>query len=619
MGKVEYDIREVPLDKRIQAGQRYRKPLYYAAQAATWVFDAYFVVRLGLLIGAAQRTWQMWLMILVEWIFARTPRQNQLLNIATGYNTQSPRKRLRLRGNESLPRVDVLIPCCGEPLDVILDTVRAACTLDYPTSQFRVLLLDDGGSAALKHATQELRSTYSHLSYNTRGAHSGRVFAKSGNLNYALFSLQEDFQPEYCAILDADCLPAPEFLRATLPHLLQNPQAALLTTRQYYYNLPTGDALSQSRIHFYACENADLDTQGIAIDAGSGALFRRQAILDVGGYPTFSFSEDWQLSLVLHGFGYQTLQVEEPLQFGLVPTSLQGHIAQRNRWNIGHAQQLQALFPPMSKSLPRRLQWDIAGNGMGIVLGLVGLFVGYLAVPVLVLSPRVLPLSSEWEGKVQIILALLHVGLSWLYAWLQMASTGFRVSLFSHLENSWLAGAQLYAIVKFYCFSSKPNGSFVTGSSINAWNRSTTLSAYSKVFRDALGNGVIFGICCFLVTVGAMILSIPRLWGMDESYAEDTDARDMVARKMSSLLWPPLLHIIYLASTNLWVPVACLLSPPRWPARATKLVETERGILFPPDEVRRDVLYQELFSPLSSVTSVVVAVLLIGILVTALL
>jgi cellulose synthase/poly-beta-1,6-N-acetylglucosamine synthase-like glycosyltransferase len=318
--------------------------------------------------------------------------------------------------------------------------------MDYPSAQFRILLLDDGGSTPLKEAIEELQFTYRNLTYHTRGSHPGKVFAKAGNLNYAIFSLQEGFQPEYCAILDADCIPASVFLRATLPHLLVNPQAALLTTRQYYYNLPNGDPLSQSRIHFYACHNADLDVQNSAIDAGSGALFRRQTILDVGGYPTFSFSEDWQLSLILQGHGHETLQVEEPLQFGLVPTTLQGHIAQRNRWNIGHAQQFKALLPPTSKALPRWLAWDITLNGVLIVLSLVGYLAGYLALPVLLVAgdKSLIPVSAGWAVQLQLGLAALHVSLMWLYAWLQAASTGFRVSLFSHLENSWLAGSTFF-------------------------------------------------------------------------------------------------------------------------------------------------------------------------------
>ena len=41
------------------------------------------------------------------------------------------RPRLRLTG-ENVPSVDIIVTCCNEELDIILDTVRAAVELDYP-------------------------------------------------------------------------------------------------------------------------------------------------------------------------------------------------------------------------------------------------------------------------------------------------------------------------------------------------------------------------------------------------------------------------------------------------------------------------------------------------------
>lgn len=464
LSKHEYDIQELPPDDHIRYSLKYRKALYFTSQAAIWAFHLYFLVRLLLVVTAPQQIWQIWLMLLVEYIFARKsrtntghtwnlcnetdslqgiPRNDQLLTVSASKSGQGrPRDRLRLLGNDHLPQVNVLIPCCGEPTDVVLDTVRAACSMDYPMTHFRVLLLDDGASNALRDAVASLRSQWPHLSYHSRGQQSGRVFAKAGNLNYALFELRDEVQPEFCAVLDADCMPKSDFLRATLPHLLRDPQAALLTTRQYYYNLPDGDPLQQSRTHFYTCHNSELDRMAAAIDAGSGAVFRRKAIVDVGGYPTFSFSEDWQLSLMLQGLGYRTLQVLEPLQFGLVPSSLDGHIAQRNRWQLGHSQQPSVLFSDANQTIPRHLQWNITLNGVSIVLGLIGYMVGFAAVPILFASGNLIPTTSPLIVQIQVILAVLLVALTWTHGLVQAAHTGFRIAPFAHLENSWLASSK---------------------------------------------------------------------------------------------------------------------------------------------------------------------------------
>ena len=370
-------------------------------------------------------------------------RKDQHLVIAASkVKENGPRKRLRLHGTKDLPRVDVLVPCCGEDVDVIMATVRAACALNYPTSCFRVLVLDDGGSAALKQAVLDLQSHCSHVSYHSRGKQSGMVFAKSGNMNYALTTLQKESPPEFCAILDADSVPAPDFLRATLPHLLQSPDAALVSTRQYFSNLPNGDPLSQTRSHFYTCQNAALDVLGLAIDAGSGAVFRRSAIVHVGLYPTFSFSEDWQLSQILHGMGWRTFQVQEPLQFGLVPDTLTGHCAQRNRWNIGHAQQIPAMLSSAYKHYKKSLRWSIIWNGVGIVAGEVECFFSFLAIPLLFLSGRLIPTTHPALVNAQIFLSVCQVSVMWVYEYLQAAHNNFQSAPFAHLENKWLAGCK---------------------------------------------------------------------------------------------------------------------------------------------------------------------------------
>ena len=344
----------------------------------------------------------------------------------------------------------MLVTCCGEPIEIILDTVRAACCLDYPTSDFRVRLLDDGASKDLHDAIAKLTTKWPHLSYHTRGKQSGKSFAKADNLNYALFSLQTDDPPEFCTVVDADSILMPEFLRATLPHLLADSKAALLTTRQYFYNLPRGDPLSQSRAYFYTCENAELDLLGHALDAGSGAVFRRDAILDAGGYPTYSFSEDWQLSLILRGLGMRTMQVQEVLQFGLVPTSLAGHLKQRNRWHIGHSQQISVLFPSVNKAIPEHLRWDIALGGLSIMAGLVSYSVGFVALPFLLVSDGgFIPAGSALEVKAQVVLATVHVAATWAYDWARSVHAGVPFVPFAHAENSCLATGKLKS---FYMF-----------------------------------------------------------------------------------------------------------------------------------------------------------------------
>lgn len=71
LSKHEYDIRELPPDDRIRFSLKYRNTLYLISKAAIGAFHLYFLLRLLLVITAPQQTWQIWLMLIVEYIFAR--------------------------------------------------------------------------------------------------------------------------------------------------------------------------------------------------------------------------------------------------------------------------------------------------------------------------------------------------------------------------------------------------------------------------------------------------------------------------------------------------------------------------------------------------------------------
>ncbi|KAJ5336199.1 CAZyme family GT2 [Penicillium brevicompactum] len=568
-----YKIEELPFDERILVGSKHRISFYRVTRAAIWIALLYLTARLYFLLTSPEPTWRMWTMFVIECLFSHMSYQHQALSLsATASPSHLPRKRLRLRNSHVLPTVDVLITCCGESPDIILSTVVAACLLDYPTSHFRVRVLDDGASTELRDEILKLSVKWNHLTYHTRGKQSNQSFAKAGNLNYALFSLQTEDPPEFCTVVDADSILLPHFLRATLPHLLEDPQAALLTTRQYFDNLPRGDPLSQSRSYFYNCENTELDLIGHAVDAGSGAVFRRDAILEAGGYPTFSFSEDWQLSLILRGMKKRTVQVQEVLQFGLVPTSLAAHVKQRNRWHIGHSQQISLLFSPSENPVPKDLRWDIAAGGLSIMTGLAIYVIGFLAVPVLLSfnNGGFIPSQSSFEVKLQYVLASLHVSFTWTYNWSRSKHAGVPFVPFAHTENSWLAAAHLYAVIQFHSFGSKPKGSFVTGSAANRSEDTQPVSLAARSYQDVLANGLWLNLCLFIAIWARILIAIQLL-----SCSHGDVTGRLLETMVTTIFWPPFLILMLSAISNNWVPIQYLLTTPVYHARSSPLIAVE--------------------------------------------
>ncbi len=322
---------------------------------STVAFWAYFILRVRFVRLAEKEADEVFAM---AWVFIGVE-----LGIAFPVNLhrfwtilgvmQRERPKLRLQGT-IVPSVDVVITCCGEEDDLVLDTAKAACDIDYPTDKFRVIVCDDGKSEYLRMATERAASRqFPNMHYRSRPKYPGvPQHFKAGNLNYALEETKKmpGGPATFFAALDADMIPEKLWLRALLPHLLRDkkcsmscpPQVSLSYSKEshenkakslkLFYNVPPDDPLAQSLNTFVHSIEPLKDAMGVAWCTGSGYVLRRQAIDHIGGFPTGSLAEDVCCSSLLLGSGWNTAFVHEPLQWGTVPESLTSHLKQRTRW-----------------------------------------------------------------------------------------------------------------------------------------------------------------------------------------------------------------------------------------------------------------------------------------------
>lgn len=242
------------------------------------------------------------------------PRYLAYMGAASCLKKRSIRPSFRLAGDD-VPSVDVLITCCGEALDVVLDTVRAACTLDYPKERYRVVLLDDGNSVGLLSQIEALRNDYSNLFYTARGV-GVKTHSKAANLNHRL-AFVEDLKTgpsEYLAVLDVDMIPMPNLLRALLPHLFNDSSFAMAISPQYFYNIPDGDPLCQGTDLIFDVFILEHDNSDSTFCTGTGFVFRRSAAEQIGRFPVDQMNEDVMTSLLLCANNWKIAYVWEHLQ-----------------------------------------------------------------------------------------------------------------------------------------------------------------------------------------------------------------------------------------------------------------------------------------------------------------
>jgi cellulose synthase/poly-beta-1,6-N-acetylglucosamine synthase-like glycosyltransferase len=184
----------------------------------------YFSLRIVFVVSSQRQTGKTFPM---AWVFIGTEIAVAIpLLIQTLWNVfilkRRNRPQLRLVG-EDVPSVDVFVTCCKEEVDLIIDTVRAACEIDYPQERFRVVVLDDGGDMELQAAVEQLVYScgYQNLHYRARKKIPGVPHHfKAGNLNYGLEEVCHMYggASSYMAALDAGKDPAPSIRREFVTH-----------------------------------------------------------------------------------------------------------------------------------------------------------------------------------------------------------------------------------------------------------------------------------------------------------------------------------------------------------------------------------------------------------------
>lgn len=254
--------------------------------------------------------------------------------------------------DEEAPTVDVFIPSYNEPPELLAKTIMAATRMEYPEGRFKVWLLDDGGTdqkcesddPTAAGAARERRALLQRMcaelgaGYLTRARN---VSAKAGNLNSGL----ENTSADLVVVFDADHAPSPEFLRRTVGFFLADERVALVQTPHFFINPDpiernlrlVGRAPSESEM-FYGKVQHGLDFRGGAFFCGSGAVLRRSALAEVGGFAGRSITEDCESTVALHARGWKSLYVGRVMIAGLQPETFSSFIQQRSRWAQGMIQ-----------------------------------------------------------------------------------------------------------------------------------------------------------------------------------------------------------------------------------------------------------------------------------------
>jgi cellulose synthase/poly-beta-1,6-N-acetylglucosamine synthase-like glycosyltransferase len=250
------------------------------------------------------------------------------------------------------PRVTVQLPIFNERY-VTERLVEAVSRFEYPRELLDIQVLDDSTDETRqvardcvdRFAAQGLPIAYIHRT-NRHGF-------KAGALENGLRTAQGEF----VAIFDADFLPAPDFLRRTIPYFVNGEageQIGMVQARWTYLNRDYSLLTQVETIlldgHFVV-EHGARSRRGTFFNFnGTAGVWRRRAIEDAGGWQHDTLTEDTDLSYRAQLQGWKFLYLPEIECASELPIDMNGFKTQQARWAKGLMQTAKKILPRVMKS-----------------------------------------------------------------------------------------------------------------------------------------------------------------------------------------------------------------------------------------------------------------------------
>lgn len=273
------------------------------------------------------------------------------------------------------PKVTIAIPAYNE-MDGILDTIHAALSSDYPN--FEVIVINDGSQDLtlptliqhyqLQALSEKPSSSMSHCQvlgiYQSAQYARLRVLDKAHSGKWDTLNFIFGYSDaEYICGLDADSIITPDALRKMMVKFIDAPdlialggaiipsneviiQDGKIQRRKTQQPMFVGVQIIEYLRSFTSWRTGWSYLDGLLIIGGALTIFKKQAVVKVGGYRRDSICEDFELILSLHdyyinhGLKYHIWTIPDVICWTRVPITVAQLKKQRIRWMWGALQSL---------------------------------------------------------------------------------------------------------------------------------------------------------------------------------------------------------------------------------------------------------------------------------------
>ena len=244
------------------------------------------------------------------------------------------------------PVVTVQLPVYNE-LYVVERLIRKVAEMDYPKDKMEIQVLDDSTdetTGVAEKCVDELRSKGYSVQLLHRVKRGGY---KAGALREGLACAKGEF----IAVFDADFLPDPNFLKRCLPYFLDT-SVGMVQTRWGHvnedYSLLTR-ALSIGIDGHFQIEQSTRYSAGLFLNFnGTAGVWRKQCIMDSGGWQDDTLTEDLDLSYRAQLRGWRLVFLDDVVSPAEVPVQINAFKRQQFRWAKGSIQCAKKLLPQVA-------------------------------------------------------------------------------------------------------------------------------------------------------------------------------------------------------------------------------------------------------------------------------
>lgn len=284
--------------------------------------------------------WAILVPLLAVSILVNVPSVLLLIAFCVGRIGGGRRRRLPkpvIGDGGELPTVLVQIPSYNESA-VIERVVEAAARQDWPRDRLQIQILDDSTDRTPEVA-RSVADRFNQDGVRVELRHrTDRIGFKAGALQAGL----DGSSAPFVAILDADYVPSPDWLRSCMANLLHDSRLAFVQSRITYLNrdvswLTRGQAVLLD--NHYVVEQGGRQAAGLIVPFnGTCGVWRRQAIEAVGGWSGDTLVEDMDLSFRTEAAGWRGQYLLDVSVPGELPASVRDWMGQQRRWSMGTAQ-----------------------------------------------------------------------------------------------------------------------------------------------------------------------------------------------------------------------------------------------------------------------------------------